>query len=182
MEVIESAKYQREVQLLPGSQEHKNIQVETLEDLKRELNEANQKSNRRTKLINRGIVISSVLLILALILNNSRHKATKMKKALKVIGLSLSILAFIKGVNGSGKGGIKLDVIEPNGDRSYSDNLSVEDKLRVMAVRATLDVLVEHGIVDSRTIQNRSKALRFRSPKNTNKIIINEIANYGRTI
>lgn len=186
MEVIEPGKYQREVQLLPGSKEHRDIQVKSLEELKRELNEAHSKHNRRTRAINRGIVISSILIILGLILNNSKLKATKMRKALKIIGYSLSILAFIKGVTGSTGDSIKLEVIEPDGtttmDRKYSDNLSKEDKLRVLAVRATLDVLKEHNILEPRAIRNRAKALRFRSPKNTNKVIINEIANYGRQI
>lgn len=186
MEVIQSGKYQREVQLLPGSKEHRQIQVNSLEDLKRELNDANSKANRRTRIVNRSIVAGAVLFILGLVLNNSKLKATKMRKALRIIGYSLSILAFIKGVTGSSGDSIKLEVIEPNGisnlDKNYSENLSDQDKLRVLAVRATLDVLKEYEILDGRSIRNRSKALRFRAPKNSNKLIINEIANYGRQL
>jgi len=181
MKVIEPGSFQREVQLLPGSKERQDIQVESLEKLKQELKEANRAADRKTRMINRGIVISSILAILFLLLNGDKNKASKTKKVLKKLGYALSILAFIKGVTGSSS---NLEVIEPHStslnERNYSN--SIKDKLRILSVRAVMDVLIDMEMMNRNTLKNRSTALRFRSTKGSNKLIINEIDNYGRKL
>jgi hypothetical protein len=188
MKVVEPASYQRETQLLPGSKERQEIEVASLEELKRELNESRRKDARKQRLINRGIVAGSVALAITLLLNNSSDTSPKdskkkfsIKKAFKIFGYALSIIGFIKGT-----AGINLKVIEPKeelpAEKKFSDNLSKEDHLRKLSAKAVIDVLLAHNLIDKATLKNRSTALRYRAPKGANRFLIDQIVEYGRKL
>jgi hypothetical protein len=198
MNVVEPASYQRGSQLLPGSKERKEIEVPSLEELKRELNEANSRADRKSKLINRGLVIGSVITCVGLLLGATSKdgttkvdgkKASSFKRVLKIFGYGLSIAAFIKGASQLSN---TITVVEPDGeisqgsDKTYSQisdsKLSWGDRLRRKVVKSVFGVLVSKDIVDKKTLKNRAMSLRFRSPIGANKFLINEIIENGRKL
>lgn len=187
MQVIEPASYQKEARLLPGSRERSEVEVKSLEELKKALNEANARENSRNKIINRTIVISSILIALFILLGpKSPESASKYRKALRIIGMALSIVGFIKGTIGMTS---NLEVIEPESQKlaesNYSfnyNNLSLRDRLRYLSVKATIDVLSKHNIEDKSLLKKRSAMLRFKAPSGVNGVVVNEIINNGKKL
>jgi hypothetical protein len=175
MDIIEPSSYQRETRLLPGSKERRAIESRSLESLKKELNEANLKADRKTRLVNKGIVVASFLTVAGLILTGDKEKRSKMGTFMRYLGGIIALGAYIKGINSASS---KLHVVEPDG----SQNTPTKDSLRVSSVRAGMDILKDKGLVDPRVMKNRAKALKYRAPKGSNPVITNEIAKYGRKI
>ena len=206
MEVIEPGSVQRTERLLPGSAERRRLEVNSLQQLKDQLDQANSKSNRRKRAINNAIIVASIASILGLIVfgqeketvldnvnsgkipgsSSAKPNSWTLRKTLRYIAMALSIGGLVRGIAKSDK----LDVIEPDGTRQipkYSEREPVreqteEDKFRVMTVRATLDTLIASGVVSKESIKNRAKAHSFRRPDTVSKAVLKEIVKYGKSI
>lgn len=206
MEVIEPGSVQRTERLLPGSAERRQLEVNSLQQLKDQLDQANSKSNRRKRAINNAIIVASIASILGLVIfgqeketvldnvnsgkipgsSSAKPNSWTLRKTLRYIAMALSIGGLVRGIAKSDK----LDVIEPDGTRQipkYSEREPVreqteEDKFRVMTVRATLDTLIASGVVSKESIKNRAKAHSFRRPDTVSKAVLKEIVKYGKSI
>lgn len=184
MQVIEPSSYQREQQLLPGSEEKRNKEVSSLEELKRELNEANDKENQRTRIINKAIVAGSILAVLFLLLGPKTKNPTSWSKALKILGYALSIGLFIKGAAGVSS---QITVIDPEGnveekDVKYSESpTSKRSRLIRLGVKATADVIINSNIEPKNLIKKKCLSLTTNKDKG-NSPIIKELINYGRSL
>lgn len=210
MEVIEPGSVQRTERLLPGSAERRQLEVNSLQQLKDQLDHVNSKSNRRKRAINNAIIVASIASILGLVIfgqeketvlenvksgkipgvnpgsSSAKPNSWTLKKTLRYIAMALSIGGLIRGIAKSDK----LDVIEPDGTRQipkYSEREPVreqteEDKFRVMTVRATLDTLIASGVVSKESVKNRAKAHSFRKPDTVSKAVLKEIVKYGKSI
>ena len=180
LEEFQPEKYNKEVQLLPGSEERKAKLVKSLEELKNQMEEDNKKSNLKTRRINKFIIVSSIGIAATLLLGS---KGLKLNKLLKTIGMILSIGSLIKGV--AGVGNTYIDVIEPknkNLDKNYSyvplNKNNKYDLLRTKVVEVVMDTVLALNIMSKIEMKARVKALKYKQTSDVAKKLINEMLKY----
>lgn len=184
MQEIHSREYERKLQLLPGSEEREAALVDSIEELKLQMEEANRKS----KVIytrNKIILISTVVLTSMIFLSS-----LKRPKLLATIGSLLSISALIKGANSRS---LVKEVPDAENnfsatDRAYSfihkvNGFYNKSEFLRLVVKVTLDIMIATKLIKLSEIkvkQDLLKTNKLKLEKNINEDIKGAILEYGR--
>lgn len=191
IEIIEPSKYMREIQLLPGTEERKLKLVDSLNELKAQMDKANREASAKQRRLNNLIIAGSLVALVFMIYPNSRSnnkdEKSKAVKIFKFFGWALSIGAFIKGFNGRAN---SITVIEPKPkDENYSfdshyssfDKKSATDKLRLLLVKAFIDVLLKFEFISRLELKAKLTNLKYKNTSEANKKLINAMIDYDRS-
>lgn len=194
LKVIEPGKVQKRERLLPGSKERESIKVESLEELKKELEVENKKANKKRKFFIKTVVLSTMAsLIYSLIFKPSELESDKkniyssIKKILKYLGWGITAFSLIRGFKDSKAS--KIEIINPGEVKKPDFNIKKEGEkedtfkdIRSLTVKATLDTLLESNLITEKQLKNRAKAYSFRRPKNVDKRVLKDILKYSKKL
>jgi hypothetical protein len=191
IEQIQPNSYNKQINLLPGSDERKAKLVDSLDELKSQMDKDNRKADQKTRTINKYIIVTSIGVATTLLLtgNNTDKKDKKgnsIKRVLRTAGTILSIGGMIKGI--SSMGNSYVDVIEKNSNiktdldknYSYSNKVSNEDrsKLVELAVTSVMDLILKLKLMSTSDMKNKTRSLKYKSAKGITKKVIEEILSY----
>lgn len=198
LQIVEPGNVQRNTRLLPGSREREELRVSSLDELKKEMDEVNKKNKRKSFIIKTIVLSTIAAVVLHLAFNTKSSEDTKkafrvLMKIFKYLGYGAAAVSFVRGFKDSSASKFEIvnpgEVKKPNIEKSIEkvkiqpENIpDKEGNIKSLAVKATLDTLIESGLVSEREIKNRAKAYNFRKPDNVDKSVVKDMVRYGKKL
>jgi hypothetical protein len=188
---IQPNSYNKQINLLPGSDERKAKLVNSLEELKSQMDKDNKESDLKTRTINKYIIVTSIGIAATLLLSNkSNSKKDKgesdIKKLIKTIFTVLSIGGMIKGI--SGMGNSYVEVIERNSniklekDKTYSSLNSIKNKKQDLFIElasySVIDLSLKLGLMSKTDVKSTARVLKYKKASGITGKVIDEILSY----
>lgn len=178
MQEIQSREYERKLQLLPGSEAREAALVNSVEELKAQM----ELANKRSRLVyNRNImiIITTVIIVGSIFLST-----LKVSKLLKYLGAALSISALIESANSNNLVNEVPSVDNFSAmDRAYSfltkvnDYYNTSDFLKLV-VKVTLDTMIALELI--KPVEMKVKQSLLKNNKSKVRADIKEaILDYG---
>lgn len=196
IEQIQPNSYNKQINLLPGSDERKAKLVKSLEELKSQMDEDNKKADLKTRTINKYIIVTSIGIAATLLLSgksNTRkvkdkkeNKESDIRKIIRTIFTILSIGGMIKGI--SGMGNSYVEVIERNSnikvekDKSYSSLNKLQTKKSSLFIElctySVIDLILKLGIMSQTEVKSTTRVLKYKKATGITGKVIEEILGY----
>lgn len=163
MQEIQSREYERKLQLLPGSAEREAALVDSVEELKAQMDQANEdNSNKAKSTRNKFLVVSTIVIVGGLFLSG-----VKLSTLLKSLGTVLAIGALVKGANNSDhliKELPRSDEFSAM-DRAYTwlgrlNRRYNKSEFLQLIVKATLDTMVATKLIKPQEIRDKQNILK----------------------